>query len=51
MINNEEATHTGDYGNTGAPHSSPESQGGDPRKALEESEQGLKVEEDLVRGV
>lgn len=42
--------HTGDYGSPGDTHSSPESQGGEPRKALEESEQGLKVEkEDLVR--
>lgn len=44
--------HTGDYGNTGDTHSSPASQAGEPRKALEESEQGLKVEKgDLVRGI
>lgn len=44
--------HTGDYGNPGDTHSSPESQGGESRKALEASEKGLKVEEeDLVRGI
>lgn len=36
--------HAGDYENTGDTHSSPESQGGEPREALEESEPGLKVE-------